>query len=495
MRILFCALALLFAASGFAGQTQNVNDLRMLDASNKIRIRQNADGVLKGYNASGTETFSLDTATAKNLAPEHFKAGTWAPSGLVKMDWSLLSQDIGITDSPTLPDVPMEIISPVNYGMSTDSEPFVAFPESMLDIKQQMTDDPDDLFTYFRFTPSGMQAGNPTPSTYGHDVHIVGNAVIDGGITAGAVSATETINTFNNVVATDGIYLHTDVSITSLGWLAKIVGCVIADSLLANHDIHAQRNIYALMRLIVGTARQTNGPEGSIVWQLGTGGRTPVPYTTTTLCIAYPANDGMHFRTHYDPTFLGLISNAFWFDDAVLATGNFETSGTFIENTKRVVVPSRVTTAGTGVAVTTSDANGTVIITGSALTTEADTLNTVTGRGATTANAVTLSNAANDLRGVLTIGSGGTQITKHLSATASLDFDFAGGQSIDQEITVTGAAVGDTVALGARDRSASPGEIFWAFVTSPNTVIVRGVDVQSQGNDASGTYRVDVWKH
>jgi hypothetical protein len=79
MRILLCALALVCTAVGFAGQTQNVNDLRLLDSLNRIRLRQNADGILKGYNASGTEvsasTLRLVSHRCCQWADESIPAG------------------------------------------------------------------------------------------------------------------------------------------------------------------------------------------------------------------------------------------------------------------------------------------------------------------------------------------------------------------------------------------------------------------------------------
>lgn len=99
--------------------------------------------------------------------------------------------------------------------------------------------------------------------------------------------------------------------------------------------------------------------------------------------------------------------------------------------------------------------------------------------------------------GTLTVGTSGTAITKHLSATAALDFSDVGATacSADLTITVTGAAVGDTVALGAPVAADTATAVYSAFVSAANTVTVRRCQMSNDGNPASGTFRVDVWQH
>jgi hypothetical protein len=102
-----------------------------------------------------------------------------------------------------------------------------------------------------------------------------------------------------------------------------------------------------------------------------------------------------------------------------------------------------------------------------------------------------------DLNGTLKVG-GGTTITNHLSATASLNFDFSGGGITEHDltITVTGAAVGDTCVVGLPTALQVTGLTFTCFVSATNTVTVRGMDVTSAGPDpAAATVRVDVWLH
>ena len=102
----------------------------------------------------------------------------------------------------------------------------------------------------------------------------------------------------------------------------------------------------------------------------------------------------------------------------------------------------------------------------------------------------------------LTIG-GGTVILKHLSATATFDAASVakGICSVLSTITVTGAAVGDTVV--ATPTAVSGGietlNLPWnAYVSAANTVSIRAcnnVQEDSGQNPANQTWRVDVWQH
>jgi len=99
----------------------------------------------------------------------------------------------------------------------------------------------------------------------------------------------------------------------------------------------------------------------------------------------------------------------------------------------------------------------------------------------------------------ITIG-GGTSITNHISATASLDFPVIGANSCESlTITVTGAADGNTVALGVPNAlaSASSTLAFSGFVSAADTVTVRicQVAAQATSDPAAATVRADIWQH
>lgn len=92
------------------------------------------------------------------------------------------------------------------------------------------------------------------------------------------------------------------------------------------------------------------------------------------------------------------------------------------------------------------------------------------------------------------IGSG-TTISKVLSTTAVLDFgSTAAGSSSDLTITLTGAALGDTVMLGVPNASTLANGVFTAWVSSANTVKVRftNTNLVTALDPASGTFRVTI---
>jgi hypothetical protein len=97
------------------------------------------------------------------------------------------------------------------------------------------------------------------------------------------------------------------------------------------------------------------------------------------------------------------------------------------------------------------------------------------------------------------VGSSGALLKSHLSATAGLDFGSVVANSCsDLSMTVSGAAPGDTVALGLLDALASTaGLSFSAWVSAADTVTVRACNaaVTNSADPASATVRVSVWKY
>jgi hypothetical protein len=98
--------------------------------------------------------------------------------------------------------------------------------------------------------------------------------------------------------------------------------------------------------------------------------------------------------------------------------------------------------------------------------------------------------------GGVTIG-GGTKILKVLSASATLDFGSTiAGASTDLTITVTGAALGDTVAVGVPNGSVGANGDFWGWVSATNTVTIRftNPNLVTTLDPASGTFRATVFQ-
>lgn len=97
------------------------------------------------------------------------------------------------------------------------------------------------------------------------------------------------------------------------------------------------------------------------------------------------------------------------------------------------------------------------------------------------------------MNGGLTVGAA-TAITKVISATAALDFDLTLVDVQDLTITVTGAAAGDTVSLGAPNGSVSITVQYTGWVSAADTVTIRARTSAVGEDPASGTFRATVTK-
>jgi hypothetical protein len=98
--------------------------------------------------------------------------------------------------------------------------------------------------------------------------------------------------------------------------------------------------------------------------------------------------------------------------------------------------------------------------------------------------------------GTLSVG-GGATVASFLSATATLDFpSTAAGTASDLTITVTGAALGDTVSVGAPNGSVTTNGGYWGWVSASNTVTVRymNTNLVTTEDPASGTFRATIVK-
>ena len=102
--------------------------------------------------------------------------------------------------------------------------------------------------------------------------------------------------------------------------------------------------------------------------------------------------------------------------------------------------------------------------------------------------------------GSLTIG-GGTAITEHISVLVDPSFvALKPGACATQNFTLTGAADGDTIALGVPNaRMAGGGNlIYTAWVSAADTITVQACNANAnspQKTAGTGSIRVDLWKH
>lgn len=105
-------------------------------------------------------------------------------------------------------------------------------------------------------------------------------------------------------------------------------------------------------------------------------------------------------------------------------------------------------------------------------------------------------NAAGDTQIHSLAIAGGQALTGLLTATAALDFPNTLAQtSSDLTITVSGAALGDTVSIGVPNGSVLPNSSYSGWVSAANTVTIRFTNAGALPRDpASGTFRATVMK-
>ena len=94
-----------------------------------------------------------------------------------------------------------------------------------------------------------------------------------------------------------------------------------------------------------------------------------------------------------------------------------------------------------------------------------------------------------------TVGASGTAISSIISATDTLNFDLTSVVVQDLNMTVTGAVVGDVVALGYHYAVVSATAQFSAWVSATNTVTVRCRTAVAGENPGSGTFRATIIRH
>jgi hypothetical protein len=87
------------------------------------------------------------------------------------------------------------------------------------------------------------------------------------------------------------------------------------------------------------------------------------------------------------------------------------------------------------------------------------------------------------------------RVPRLLTATAALNFDLTTVAFHDLTVNVVGAELGDVVAIGIPHGSVTDNIVFTAWASAENYVTVRAASVSGTHNPASGTFRVDVYKH
>jgi len=97
--------------------------------------------------------------------------------------------------------------------------------------------------------------------------------------------------------------------------------------------------------------------------------------------------------------------------------------------------------------------------------------------------------------GTLTIG-GGTAISKHLSATSSVTFNLDTADTCTEATTsISGAAVGDSVAVGIADTPTGYLNSWVGWVSAANELSLKYCTGSATTTDAAYDVRWDVWQH
>lgn len=99
--------------------------------------------------------------------------------------------------------------------------------------------------------------------------------------------------------------------------------------------------------------------------------------------------------------------------------------------------------------------------------------------------------------GTLKVGTDGTTITKHVSATTTVDpMSMGPFGAISTDITVTGAAAGNTVELNLPAAWVTTSTVLFRGVAGTNKVTVYMLNASSSAFDlSSAVVGADVWAH
>jgi hypothetical protein len=192
-----------------------------------------------------------------------------------------------------------------------------------------------------------------------------------------------------------------------------------------------------------------------------------------------------------------ILTSSFWRPASGGTTLNFQVPGNISTANNDFCTVTGTTTASTGTTGSGFYVNLTNSTTGTAGFTLIKANYSGSGTGSGTKLLMDLQVAGSSLfkvdnAGLATAASlnlGGATVTDILTATATLDF--AAADPSDLTITVTGAALGDAVSIGAQHGSVGSNNVFYGWVSAADTVTIRKT---GSADPASGTFRAVVWK-
>jgi hypothetical protein len=427
VRKLLCAAAAALICGIAAGQYQqaaNLTDLRLRSLDNELRFRHNADGVLRGFDASGTaattgaQTLTIDSGTGianftGGLATTPLD-GTYLQSASVSYDKlnitnSIANDDIANTAAilysklnlaDSIVDADIESGAGISYTKlaltnSLSSADILDHTITDVDISNSAAIDPakfapgtwslasSDLRISHGSANDALKLtlGGSTPNQ-SVGINMQNAATITGAALTIGSGNTQDLDFRSPDGATLyghitlGSYYGVRVSVkgypgTTDYWGTGPDGSVVGDNVLSNRDVHGRKDVYGYLGVVAGVQDHTQD-SGSMWFNHSTDGLTPDVGIQETH--EYVSAQGFHFRNHHGFN-QGPISASFNFDDSILTSGSLETSGS-------VRAAGDVYAAvyhGSGASLT------------GVVTAETDTLASVTGRGAATSTNVTFS--------------------------------------------------------------------------------------------------------
>jgi hypothetical protein len=321
-RALWFTVALLLCGAKAFGQptasTAETTGTLLVSAGKTKRNAPISAGIVA---TSGTKAIQLAQAVTTNTA---------VTTSSVFCDSYTTFTDFLTLHTPSAPATPFVFRSsynatPITYIYDADCDGTTESISTALDASPaNLMEFYDDYLNRmaWKFTPNSLvilpDGGAGATSTYGTSANVAG-AISSGS----AISGVSLQATTGDITATSGA-IRADGAVGVSNAFSLEDGLITGDNIASNRDVHAERNAYVRNVLVVGDGRQMLGQsDGTLLFSLGDNLATPTPYTTTTVCIMYPAADGMYFKTGAVPGYSGTGGNQFKFDNDILTTGTF----------------------------------------------------------------------------------------------------------------------------------------------------------------------------
>lgn len=165
----------------------------------------------------------------------------------------------------------------------------------------------------------------------------------------------------------DACYVVLDSAhwVTMTDGVKSNTGVVAARYIASDLDVHAFNRGYFQNGCVIGQGAQflAGIPAGAGVFSTyGVGGENSAPLDGYGVAYIATYKDGVHIENLISSIKGPVLSDAVCSHGSLLTSGSVESTGPMVENTKRVLVPSRLTSSNAGIMVTPTDSAGTAVI-------------------------------------------------------------------------------------------------------------------------------------